>query len=245
MRDLSGFRSWLALTAAGFFACGSAGALAGEFPDHAVTLIVSSSPGSGGDATARSYVRYLEKCLGTSVAIVNKPGAGGALAHAELLKAAADGYTIGNVNMPNTAAQAIAADKPMPADTVDYVANVTSSRVTLDVGKGSQFKTLKDVIDYAKANPKVLTLGMSSLGGDDHLTQLELMKAAGIEMTVVPFGDGGSSRAALLGGHVAAASMSDSEAATSWSRCSRSRSPARSAPCSCPTCRRCASSGST
>jgi tripartite-type tricarboxylate transporter receptor subunit TctC len=215
MRDSTRLRSaLLALTAAGLAACGSADALAGEFPDHAITLIVSSSPGSGGDATARTYVPFLEKCLGASVAIVNKPGAGGALAHAELLKAAADGYTIGNVNMPNTAAQAIAAGKPMPADTVDYVANVTSSRVTIDVGKNSQFKTLKDLIDYAKANPKVLTLGMSSLGGDDHLTQLQLMKAAGIELTVVPFGDGGSSRAALLGGHVATASMSDGEAAT-------------------------------
>jgi len=188
--------------------------VAAAFPERPVTLIISSGAGSGGDSTARTYLPFLEACLGQSVVIINRPGAGGALAHAELIAAPADGYTMGNVNMPNTAAQAIQAGKPLPYEQFDYVANVTSSRVTLSVRTNSDFKSLEEFVTYAKANPRVVTLGMSSLGGDDHLTQLTLAATAGIELTMVPFGDGGASRAALLGGHVAAASMSDSEAAT-------------------------------
>ena len=186
---------------------------AAAYPERPITLIISSGAGSGGDTTARTYLPFLEACLGTTVVLVNRPGARGARAHADLIAAGPDGYTMGNVNMPNTAAQAIQAGKPMPYEEFDYVANVTSSRVTLNVRTQSEFETLEQFIEYAKANPRVVTLGMSSLGGDDHLTQLTFASAAGIEMTMVPFGDGGASRAALLGGHVAAASMSDSEAA--------------------------------
>jgi tripartite-type tricarboxylate transporter receptor subunit TctC len=184
-----------------------------EFPERAVTVIVTSSPGSGGDAVARTYAPFLEKCLGQGVTIVNKPGAGGALGHAEIAAAAPDGYTVGNLNMPNTVAQSIQGDTEWPLDRFDYVSNITSSRVSVNVPKDSPYQTLEDFIAYAKENPRAITLGLSSLGGDDHLTQLQLMKAAGIEMTIVPFGDGGTSRAALLGGHVSAASMSGSEAA--------------------------------
>ncbi|HEY4200395.1 MAG TPA: tripartite tricarboxylate transporter substrate binding protein [Devosiaceae bacterium] len=201
----------VALAATAFVSLGIQGAAA-AYPDHAVTIIASSAPGSGGDATARTFLPYVEKCLGQPVIIVNKAGAGGALALAQLVAAKPDGYTIGAANMPNVGAQAIQTGGKLPADQLDYVANVTSSRVTIDVAKDSKINSLKDFIDYANANP--VTLGLSSLGGDDHLTQLLLSAKANIKMTMVPFGDGGSSRAALLGGHVTAASMSDSEAAS-------------------------------
>jgi tripartite-type tricarboxylate transporter receptor subunit TctC len=183
------------------------------FPERTVTIIVGAGPGSGSDVAARTYLPFLEKCLGGTVAIVNRPGAGGALAYGELMASEPDGYTYSNVDMPNVAAQAIVDQAAPPYETIDYVANLTSSRVGLNVKKDSEFQTFQQFVDYAKANPKVLTLGLSSLGGDDQLTQLLVMKAAGFEMTIVPFGDGGSSRAALIGGHVAAASMSDGEAA--------------------------------
>ena len=199
-----------ALLSTAFVSLGIQGAFA-AYPDHTVTIIASSAPGSGGDVTARTFLPYVSKCLGQTVVIVNKAGAGGALALAQLLAAPADGYTIGAANMPNVAAQAIQTNGKLPADQLDYVANVTSSRVTIDVAKDSQIATLKDFVDYAKSNP--VTLGLSSLGGDDHLTQLLFAAKADIKETIVPFGDGGTSRAALIGGHVTAASMSDSEAA--------------------------------
>ena len=212
MRNSSVFSIYLAAITGAAMAGFAAPAYA-EYPERAVTLIVTSSPGSGGDSVARTYVPYLEKCLGQSVTVVNKPGAGGALGHAEIASAAPDGYTVGNLNMPNTVAQSIQGDTEWPLDRFDYVSNVTSSRVAVNVLKESPFETLADFVAYAKENPRSITLGLSSLGGDDHLTQLQLMKAAGIELTIVPFGDGGTSRAGLLGGHVSAASMSGSEAA--------------------------------
>jgi tripartite-type tricarboxylate transporter receptor subunit TctC len=204
------------LLAAGMtFGAGLVPAMA-EFPEQPVTLIVSGGAGGGADVPARTYQPFLERCLGpsASVVVVNRPGAGGALAFAELVKAKPDGYTIGYLNMPGMAAQTIAGDTPWKIDSFDYIANVVASRVTLNVAKDSPYNTVQEFVDYAKANPKVVTLALSSLGGDDHLTQLQFLRAAGIEATIVNFGDGAASRAALMGGHVTAASMSGPEAST-------------------------------
>lgn len=184
-----------------------------EYPDRPVTLIISSAPSSGGDTNARTYMPFLEKCLGVSGVIVNRPGAGGALAHADLKASAADGYTIGNINLPNTVAQAIEKGDPPPWETFDYVANVSSSRVGLHVATDSPFKTFADFLAYSKEHPKQITLGLSGLGGDDHLTQLQAIRATGMEVTLVPMGDAATARAAMLGGHVDALSVAAYEAA--------------------------------
>jgi tripartite-type tricarboxylate transporter receptor subunit TctC len=185
---------------------------AAEYPERPVTLIISSAPGSGGDTNARTYMPYLEKCLGTTGVIINRPGAGGALAHADLKAAAADGYTIGNINLPNTVAQAIEKGDPPPWETFDYVSNISSSRVGLHVATDAQWKTFEELLAYVKEHPKQVTLGLSGLGGDDHLTQLQAMRATGAEFTLVPMGDAATARAAMLGGHVDALSIAAYEA---------------------------------
>jgi tripartite-type tricarboxylate transporter receptor subunit TctC len=185
---------------------------AAEYPDRPVTLIISSAPGSGGDTNARTYMPFLEKCLGTTGVIINRPGAGGALAHADLKAAEADGYTIGNINLPNTAAQAIEKGEPPPWENFDYIANISSSRVGLHVAADSPFKTFAEFLAYVKEHPKQVTLGLSGLGGDDHLTQLQAIRATGGEFTLVPMGDAATARAAMLGGHVDALSIAAYEA---------------------------------
>jgi tripartite-type tricarboxylate transporter receptor subunit TctC len=179
-------------------------AMAAGYPEQPVTVIVSSSPGSGGDIIARTYQPYMEKCLGTTVVVINKPGAGGALAFAELRDSPPDGYTVGNINMPNTVAQAIERGTPPPWEIYEYVANVTESRVGLHLSSKSPFKDFAEFLAYAKANPKVMTLALGGFGNDDHITQLRAMKAMGIEMTLVPMGDSALARNAMLGGHVTA-----------------------------------------
>ena len=81
-------------------AIGAAPAFA-AYPDHPVTFIVPYGPGGTSDVGARTWQPFVEKCLGTPLVIVNKPGAGGELGFAELAGAAPDGYTLGALNVPN------------------------------------------------------------------------------------------------------------------------------------------------
>jgi tripartite-type tricarboxylate transporter receptor subunit TctC len=183
-----------------------------EYPERAVTLLIPFSPGGGSDVSARTYEPYLEECLGQDVVIVNKPGAGGELGFAELAQTTPDGYTIGYLNMPNMATGAITKDAPWTIDSFAYVGNVIGSRVTLSVPIESEIQDLDGLVAFAKENSPV-ALSVSGIGGDDHLMALRFSKLAGFDFNVIPFGDGASSRAALMGGHVQVGSMSNSEAA--------------------------------
>lgn len=196
----------------------AAGALAlatpalAEYPERPVTLLIPFSPGGGSDTGARTYEPYLEQCLGQDVVIVNKPGAGGELGFAELAQAEPDGYLIGYLNMPNMATGAITKDAPWTIDSFEYVGNVIGSRVTLSVPNDSPIQNLDELVAMGKEQGP-LALSVSGIGGDDHLMALRFSKLAGFDFNVIPFGDGASSRAALMGGHVQVGSMSNSEAA--------------------------------
>ena len=83
---------------------------------------------------------------------------------------------------------------------------------TVLVRPDSPFKTMADVIRYAKDNPEKLTYGVSGIGSDDHMAMLFLEKAAGFKAKVVPFTGAGPNRTALLGGHIDIALFNVSEA---------------------------------
>ncbi len=183
-----------------------------EYPDRPVTLLIPFSPGGGSDVGARTYAPYLEKCLGGTIIVVNKPGAGGELGFAELASSEPDGYKIGYLNMPNMAAGPIVKKAPWTIDSFDYVGNMIGSRITLSVPKSSEVKTLADLVALGKKSGP-LTISVSGIGGDDHLAALRFGKLVGIQFNVIPFGDGASSRSALMGGQVQVGSMSNSEAA--------------------------------
>ena len=203
------FRTIVAATA---ILLATAAAALAAYPERPVTLLIPFSPGGGSDIGARTYQPFLEACLGGTVVILNKPGAGGELGFAELAKAAPDGYTIGYLNMPNMATAPIVKDAPWTIDSFAYIGNVIGSKVTLSVPKSSDIQNLGDLVARGKESGP-LTLSVSGIGGDDHLMALRFAELAGIEFRVIPFGDGASSRAALMGGQVQVGSMSNSEAA--------------------------------
>ena len=163
----------------------------------------------------RTYQPYVEKCLGKPVVIVNKPGAGGEIGFAELAVAKPDGYTIGFLNFPNSITAPITKPDAIRFNihSFDYIATLVTSNVTLNTPKNSPFKSLQEFVDYAKANPGVITMAISGIGGDDHLSQLSFMNQIGAKVVMVPFQGGAPARTATIAGHVAAGSFSLSEAA--------------------------------
>ena len=178
----------LALTALAGTVVLSQAALAQSFPSKAVRIVVPFGAGGVGDLTARTVGQELSKLLGQPVIIENKPGAGGVVAAETVAKAEPDGHTL--LLMSNGTAVSAGLFAKLPFDTVrDFapVSTLGSFDIALVSGAESHFKSLGEVIAFAKANPGKLNVGSINIGSTQHLTA-ELFKAtADIDVQVVPF----------------------------------------------------------
>ena len=188
------------LALVGVAAAGTAG-----FPNKRITYNICFNPGGESDITARFQEGPLKKILGVDIAINYKIGGGGALCWADLVKTKPDGYTIAGHNLPHTALQ------PLEMGNAGYqtldlkqIYFFESTPNLLLVRTDSPFKTLKDFVEFAKKTPGAVTVGGSGSSSANDLGTTMLNKAAGIQLTYVPFGGTGSAVPALLGSHVTA-----------------------------------------
>lgn len=184
------------------------------YPERPVEMIVAYSAGGGTDIAARTLVPYLEEHLGADITVVNRPGAGGEVGFTELASANPDGYTIGFINTPNVITIPIQRDTRYGMEDFTPVASVIDDPAGFNVHPDSQFKTLEDLIEYAKAHPGDISYGTTGVGSDDHLAALALQRQAGIQMTHVPFPGSSDVRKALMGQHIDLGIFNMGEAAT-------------------------------
>ena len=187
---------------------GATAALA-DYPEEPVEVIVGYSAGGGTDVMARTVSQFLEQELGdgASVVVKNMPGAGGQIGFTEVAGAEADGYTLGTFNLP--AALALTHDRAADYDVTSftYLANFVEDPNTITVAASSPYQTLDELLAAAKADPRAITVGLSSLGGNDHFAANMMAAASGVEFTIVPFKGASNARTAIMGGHVAAGTM--------------------------------------
>jgi tripartite-type tricarboxylate transporter receptor subunit TctC len=190
----------VALAMVGVGAAGAAG-----FPTKRITYNICFNPGGESDITARFQEQPLKKILGQDISINYKIGGGGALCWSELVQTKPDGYTIAGHNLPHIALQ------PLEMGNAGYktldLKNIYMFESTpnlLLVRADGPYKTLKDFVEAAKKVPGALTVGGSGTSSANDLGTTMLNKAAGIQLTYVPFGGTGSAIPALLGGHVTA-----------------------------------------
>src|SRR5437868_12862193 len=192
----------------------SASALA-EYPERPINLIVAYPPGGGTDLVARAIAPYLEKYLGggAKMVIVNRAGAGGEVGMAALANAQPDGYTIGFVNTPPLMTVPIerTAQFGGPAR-FELLGNIIDDPCNFAVHADSEFRTLKDLAAYARANPGKVTVGSTGVGSDDHLVMLMFERAAGVKMIHVPYKGTADVRAAIQSGQLTVAAMNVGEA---------------------------------
>lgn len=191
-----------------------AGPTLAAYPERPVEMIIAYSAGGGTDIAARTLVPYLEDHLGTGITVINRPGAGGEVGFTALANAKPDGYTIGFINTPNVITIPIERDTRYELDDFTPIASVVDDPAGFNVHPDSQFKTLKDLIEYAKANPGDISYGTTGVGSDDHLAALALERQAGIKMTHVPFPGSSDVRQALMGQHIDLGIFNMGEAAT-------------------------------
>lgn len=172
-----------------------------KFPDKPITLIVPWSPGGSGDMTCRILAAQMEKELGQPVVVKNMPGAGSLVGAKALVDSAPDGYTLGFLGISAVIAQYTSVS-PVRMSEYKAVSGVINPALFLLVNTASPWKTLKEFVNYAKANPRKIKNGNAGAGVIDHLYSSDFGKVAGVEFTQVPFKGWGPALAALAGGHV-------------------------------------------
>jgi putative tricarboxylic transport membrane protein len=178
-------------------------AVGADYPTKEINYIVAFNPGGESDIEFRLMQPFLEKAFGVRFAPEYKPAAGGALAWGFLSAATPDGYTLAGFNAPHIIIQPLAmTDVSYKTDGFTYLCMIENTPVALCVKKDFPSKTLKELIDYAKANPGKVTAGGVGKNTGPHLAALQFQKLAGVKFTYVPFQGTGQLKPAIMGGHV-------------------------------------------
>lgn len=181
------------------------------FPSRPIRYICPWPAGGSTDAVMRSLAESAGRVLGTSIIVDNKPGAGGTIGAIELANAKPDGYVVsqlphGVFRIPHMQKVSFDVQKDFT-----WIACLTGYTFGLVVPTSSPIKSIKDYVDYAKANPEKMTYGHTGAGTSPHLAMEEFAQRAGIKLTNVPFKGNADNMQAVLGEHVMSASD-----ATGW-----------------------------
>lgn len=176
------------------------------FPSRPIRIVVPFGAGGVADLTARTVAQKLSESLGQPVLVENRPGAGGVAAGDAVAKAEPDGHTL--LLMSNGTAVSAGLFKTLPFDTQRDFAPV-STLATFDIailtGADGRFKTLAELLAFARANPGKLNIGSINIGSTQNLVAELLKSVAGIDVQIVPFNGTPAVVTALRGGQVDAA----------------------------------------
>ena len=173
------------------------------FPGKPIRLVVPNAPGGAADLTARAVGQKIGETLGQPVVIDNKPGAGGVVAGETVAKAAPDGHTL--LLISSGTAVSAALFKSLPFDTAkDFipVAPLATFDLVIVAPEGGRFKTLSELVAYARANPGKLNIGTPNVGTTQNLAAELFKSAAGIDVQIVPFNGTPAVINALRGGQI-------------------------------------------
>ncbi len=201
MRAMRSWRWVLGPALAVMALAGAQPVLAAAFPERPVSLVVTWPAGGGSDVSARAVAKYAEGPLGQPVVVVNKPGGGGVVGTLEVERARPDGYTLVMCSSTTINTQYVGNvhnDFKKLVPIVHYAVDAGS----LSVRSDAPWKSVREFVEHAKANPGKLRNANDPPGGFSHIAVSALEKAAGIKVTHVPYQGFAPSVAALLGGHV-------------------------------------------
>ena len=177
--------------------------LAQTFPSKAVRIVVPFGAGGVADLTVRTVAAKMTEGLGQTVVIENKPGAGGVVAGDAVAKAEPDGHTL--LLMSNGTAVSAGLFKSLPFDTLKDFAPISTLGtfdIAIIVPANSRFKTLGELLAFARANPGKLNIGSINVGSTQNLAAELFKSAAGIDAQIVPFNGTPAVVTALRGGQV-------------------------------------------
>ncbi|MFM7330914.1 MAG: tripartite tricarboxylate transporter substrate binding protein [Brachymonas sp.] len=184
-------------------ALAASSAWAQAFPSKPIKIVVPFGAGGVADQTARAVAQKLSESLGQSVIVDNKPSAGGIVAGELVTKSEADGHTL--LLMSNGTAVSTGLFKSLPFDAQKDFAPI-STLGTFDIAvvaaEDGKFKTMQELIAFARANPGKLNVGTINIGSTQNLAARLIESAGNLDWTVVPFRGTPDVISALRGGTV-------------------------------------------
>lgn len=175
-------------------------AQAADFPSKSITMIVGYRAGGGTDTMVRAMAEPMSKILGQPVLVQNKPGAGGGVAALFTSKAPADGYTVVVTTSTTYTLEPHVQKVAYKNEDFTHIANVGQFQEAIFSKTGSPFKTLKDMVAYAKKEKRALKY--ASFYQLDRMIVGYIAEKEGIEVIPVPVKGGAGVMPAVLGGHV-------------------------------------------
>lgn len=198
-------RRLLAMAASGAcLAVASFGALAQAYPNKPIRIVVPYAAGGGADANARLLAQPLSQLLGQPIIVENRPGASGVLAAQNVIQSPADGYTFLFDAFPY-AVNAVLRKLPFdPVKDLVPVSQAINMPNILVVPVAAPYKSLKELVDFARAHPGQLNYASYGAGGAAHLAAEMLKRDAKIEWVHVPYKGGAPAITDLLAGQVSA-----------------------------------------
>ena len=177
---------------------------AAAYPDRPIRMVVPYSAGGGADNTARVIAQRMSASMGQQVVIDNRPGAAGVIGEEAVAKAAPDGYTVlydASAFAVNPSLRKMSFD---PLKELVPISLVATAANILVVPPNAPYKTVKDFIAYAKANPGKLTFASAGSGSGSHLAGELLNAKAGIDLLHVPYKGGAPALTDVMGNQVSA-----------------------------------------
>lgn len=197
---------WLLAVASAAFCLAALPVVAQDkgYPTKSIDVIVAAAAGGSSDIATRIVVDELSRQLKVPLVVENIAGAAGMAGAAKVLKAKPDGYTILSAGTQGVVSSPIQSPNP-PFDTLRDLVPICSygsSPMIFGVKASSPFKTLEDLIAFAKQNPGKVTCGITNIGGEPHLLTELFKKVVGVSIRAVPHKGTGDAVAALLGGHI-------------------------------------------
>jgi tripartite-type tricarboxylate transporter receptor subunit TctC len=191
-----------------FMTCFTTVVFSQDYPTKAITVVVGMEPGGIVDVATRVLADEAKKPLGQDIIVENKPGASHMVAGSYVISSKPDGYTLWSstdapfVRMPHMMKLKF---DPI-AETTPIIFYGIFTHFIL-VSADSPFKTLKDMLTFAKENPGKLTFGNPGFGMVPHMAMAGMEIETGLKISHVPFGGEPKEIAALLGGHLMAAGI--------------------------------------
>lgn len=177
---------------------------ADTYPSRPIMVIVPFPPGGANDLLARLAGERMSRALGQSIVVENRSGAGGNIGSRAAARSAPDGYTLlltfsGTIAINPVLYANVGYD---PAKDLTAIGTIASAPAVVVVNPAVPAKTLRELIDYAKANPGVLNYGSSGVGTVVHVSAEMMLEAAGIKIRHIPYSGTGPAVSDLLGNHV-------------------------------------------
>jgi tripartite-type tricarboxylate transporter receptor subunit TctC len=184
---------------------GSWGVTLAAYPDRAIEIIVPFGVGGGSDTAARAVAEGLKPLLKVPLVITNMPGGGATKGMLHVSQQPAEGYIL----LAVTTSHLIDAVKPKTRAHLlrdfDPLMRIQWDTSAVSISGDSKFKTLADLVDWGKKNPKALKFAGTSPGGWSEIQTVAFFKKVGVEVTFIPFDSGAEIKAAIMGGHITGA----------------------------------------